>query len=85
VNQLVDIVKFSSGTLLSRKAKNSRGVSGMHMRTRRIIPENRLRLSPFPKRWVVFIVRFLDGMEPQEISAATGMSLSTVKTAPRVD
>jgi RNA polymerase sigma-70 factor (ECF subfamily) len=25
-------------------------------------------------------MRFLDDMEPQEISAATGMSLSTVKT-----
>jgi RNA polymerase sigma-70 factor, ECF subfamily len=33
-----------------------------------------------PKQRVVFIMRFLDEMEPQEISAATGMSLSTVKT-----
>src|SRR5258708_25194794 len=33
-----------------------------------------------PKQRIVFIMRFLDDMEPQEISAATGMSLSTVKT-----
>jgi DNA-binding CsgD family transcriptional regulator len=33
-----------------------------------------------PKQRMVFIMRFLDDMEPQEISAATGMSLSTVKT-----
>jgi RNA polymerase sigma-70 factor (ECF subfamily) len=32
------------------------------------------------KQRVVFIMRFLDEMEPHEISAATGMSLSTVKT-----
>jgi hypothetical protein len=48
VNQLVDVVKFSSGTLLSRKAKDSRGVSGMHMSTRRLLFKNRLRLSPLP-------------------------------------
>jgi hypothetical protein len=47
VNQLVDIVKLSSGTLLSREAKNSRGVSGMHMRTRRVISKKRLRLGNF--------------------------------------
>lgn len=46
VNQLVDIVKLSSGTLLSRKAKNSRGVSGMHVSTRRSIAKNRLHPSP---------------------------------------
>ncbi len=33
-----------------------------------------------PKQRIVFIMRFLDDMEPQEIAAATGMSLSTVKT-----
>jgi RNA polymerase sigma-70 factor (ECF subfamily) len=33
-----------------------------------------------PKQRTVFIMRFLDDMEPQEISVATGMSLSTVKT-----
>jgi hypothetical protein len=47
VNQLVDIVKLSSGTLLSRKAKNSRGVSGMHISARRSIAKNRLHPSPF--------------------------------------
>jgi hypothetical protein len=31
MNQLVDIIKLSSDTLLSREAKNGRGVSGMHM------------------------------------------------------
>jgi RNA polymerase sigma-70 factor, ECF subfamily len=33
-----------------------------------------------PKQRVVFIMRFLDEMEIGEISAATGMSISTVKT-----
>ncbi|HET6217517.1 MAG TPA: sigma-70 family RNA polymerase sigma factor [Acidobacteriaceae bacterium] len=37
-------------------------------------------LSLSPKQRIVFIMRFLDDMEPQEISVATGMSLSTVKT-----
>ena len=33
-----------------------------------------------PKQRIVFIMRFLDEMELQEIAAATGMPLSTVKT-----
>jgi RNA polymerase sigma-70 factor (ECF subfamily) len=44
---------------------------------------NRVQLalrSLSPKQRIVFIMRFLEDMEPQEISAATGMSLSTVKT-----
>jgi RNA polymerase sigma-70 factor, ECF subfamily len=32
------------------------------------------------KQRIVFIMRFLDEKEPQEISVATGMSLSTVRT-----
>jgi RNA polymerase sigma-70 factor, ECF subfamily len=32
------------------------------------------------KQRIVFIMRFLDEMQPQEISVATGMSLSTVRT-----
>ncbi len=44
---------------------------------------NRVQLalkSLSPKQRIVFIMRFLDEMELQEISATTGMSLSTVKT-----
>lgn len=33
-----------------------------------------------PKQRIVFIMRFLDEMDLQEISASTGMPLSTVKT-----
>ena len=41
----------------------------------------RLALKSLPgKQRIVFIMHFLDEMEPQEISVATGMSLSTVKT-----
>jgi RNA polymerase sigma-70 factor (ECF subfamily) len=40
-----------------------------------------LALKSLPgKQRIVFIMHFLDEMEPQEISVATGMSLSTVKT-----
>jgi RNA polymerase sigma-70 factor (ECF subfamily) len=53
--------------------------------TRMLVGEqaNRVQLalkSLSPKQRIVFIMRFLDEMEPQEISRATGMSLSTVKT-----
>jgi RNA polymerase sigma-70 factor, ECF subfamily len=44
---------------------------------------NRVQLalkSLSPKQRIVFIMRFLDEMELQEISATTGMPLSTVKT-----
>jgi RNA polymerase sigma-70 factor, ECF subfamily len=44
---------------------------------------NRVQLalrSLSPKQRMVFIMRFLDEMELQEISVATGMPLSTVKT-----
>ncbi len=40
-----------------------------------------LALKSLPrKQRIVFIMRFLDEMDPQEISVATGMSLCTVKT-----
>jgi RNA polymerase sigma-70 factor (ECF subfamily) len=40
-----------------------------------------LALKSLPgKQRIVFIMHFLDEMEPREISVATGMSLSTVKT-----
>jgi RNA polymerase sigma-70 factor (ECF subfamily) len=40
-----------------------------------------LALKSLPgQQRIVFIMHFLDEMEPQEISVATGMSLSTVKT-----
>lgn len=41
--------------------------------------QSAVRFLPRKQR-VVFIMRFLDEMDPQEIAVATGMSLSTVKT-----
>ena len=56
MNELVDVIEFRSRTLLSRKAKNTRGVSGMHMCTRRFLLENRLHPPPIYQHFVISAV-----------------------------
>jgi RNA polymerase sigma-70 factor (ECF subfamily) len=71
----VDLTDASSALASQEPSPETRMLAGEQA--------NRVQLalkSLSPKQRIVFIMRFLDEMELQEISATTGMPLSTVKT-----